>query len=83
MNAIPKKGIEIVLISECWLICIPQEKRDVPFCQEQIHITVRNNVAVAIPDKHPVTDSHTLIIPFRHVESFFDLSSYGKELVSF
>ena len=40
--------------------------------------------ALVIFDKFPVTKNHSLIIPKRHVESFFDLSSdeYADSLLS-
>jgi diadenosine tetraphosphate (Ap4A) HIT family hydrolase len=34
----------------------------------------QNSGAVAIRDRYPVADQHTLIVPRRHVESPFDLS---------
>ena len=32
-----------------------------------------NRLAIAIRDNYPVTKYHTLIIPIRHVSTFFDL----------
>lgn len=42
-----------------------------PFCSPH-DIIAANNLAYAIFDKHPVSPGHTLIIPHRHVSSFFD-----------
>ncbi len=44
------------------------------FCniREDIQYDVKN--AFAISDKYPVTKYHTLVIPKRHVESYFDLT---------
>lgn len=33
---------------------------------------MRNDAAMAFRDAHPVTPGHTLVIPVRHVPSFFD-----------
>ena len=33
-----------------------------------------NDLAFCIPDGYPVTDGHALIIPKRHVDSFFDIT---------
>ena len=44
-----------------------------PFCNlEQSSIVLVNDHAVAIYDAFPVTLGHSLIIPKRHVESFFE-----------
>ncbi len=48
-------------------------KRKCPFCEPvPERILVKNNLAYAIWDINPVTKGHTLIIPFRHVPSFFE-----------
>ena len=49
--------------------------KDCIFCNlEHSRIEDRNEFFVAIKDLYPVTEGHTLIIPSRHVESFFELS---------
>lgn len=51
------------------------------FCSiEPDQVIAENDLAFAIRDKFPVTRLHTLIIPKRHVESYFDLQP--SELVS-
>jgi diadenosine tetraphosphate (Ap4A) HIT family hydrolase len=47
------------------------------FCQLVAAPLSSNTLAYAIRDGNPVTPLHTLIIPRRHVESFFDL--HGAE----
>lgn len=47
------------------------------FCQVMATPVGSNALAYTIRDGNPVTPLHTLIIPRRHVESFFDL--YGAE----
>jgi diadenosine tetraphosphate (Ap4A) HIT family hydrolase len=45
------------------------------FCEvEEERKTTSNEFAYSIRDGFPVTDLHTLIIPRRHVETYFDLS---------
>jgi diadenosine tetraphosphate (Ap4A) HIT family hydrolase/5-methylcytosine-specific restriction endonuclease McrA len=45
-----------------------------PFCEiEGRQILASNALGLALWDRHPVTELHTLIIPRRHAESFFDL----------
>jgi diadenosine tetraphosphate (Ap4A) HIT family hydrolase/5-methylcytosine-specific restriction endonuclease McrA len=45
------------------------------FCDyPESRLILENNLAIAIKDKYPVTPMHTLIIPKRHCESYFDLS---------
>ena len=47
-----------------------------PFCETtDLAILERNDYLYAIRDKFPVTELHTLLIPFRHVESYFDLDN--------
>ena len=47
-----------------------------PFCDPvEDNVVDRNELALALPDKYPVTDKHTLIIPIRHTPTYFDLGS--------
>jgi ATP adenylyltransferase len=49
------------------------------FCQiKQDRITAENELCIAVRDAYPVSPHHTLIIPKRHVASYFDL--YQPEL---
>jgi len=51
-----------------------------PFCTlPQARIVDQNDLAVAIRDGFPVSPGHTLLIPKRHVGSFFEL---GEDEVS-
>jgi len=46
---------------------------DCPFCNpESTRITAENPSARAIRDAYPVTPGHTLIIPRRHIPTWFD-----------
>lgn len=42
-------------------------------------VLFRNDAAVAVLDAHPVTLGHTLVIPRRHVASFFDATPLERE----
>ncbi|QNF29960.1 HIT family protein [Metabacillus elymi] len=44
-------------------------------------IIFENNLAQAFFDKYPVTKGHLLIIPKRHVENYFDLTSEEKQAI--
>jgi len=49
--------------------------KDCLFCNlEEKKIIHENNLACVIADEYPVTDSHSLIIPKRHVVDYFSLS---------
>lgn len=54
------------------------------FCDAEMRVlsvgkhTLANELAIAIEDRHPVTERHVLVLPRRHVESYFDL--YQPEL---
>ena len=46
------------------------------FCTLPLQRVVdENGTALSIRDKYPVSPGHTLLIPKRHTESFFDLSA--------
>jgi len=44
------------------------------FCSPR-EVTGRNELAYCERDSYPVSPGHSLIIPFRHCASFFDLTS--------
>lgn len=49
---------------------------DCPFCiiREKNALLFENDFAFAILDHFPVSDGHVLIIPKRHVKTYFDLN---------
>lgn len=51
------------------------------FCQVAAPTVGSNTLSYAIRDGNPVTSLHTLIIPRRHVESFFDLRSGERNAI--
>jgi len=54
-----------------------QLRPDCPFCYENIksEIIARHDSVCAINDKYPVTKDHILIIPVKHSEDFFSLTT--------
>jgi diadenosine tetraphosphate (Ap4A) HIT family hydrolase len=38
------------------------------------HAVLENHVAIAVADRYPVTEGHTLVIPRKHVASVYDLT---------
>ena len=50
------------------------EKNNCAFCNNDDKKLIETKNAFVISDKYPVTQSHSLIIPKRHVESFFELT---------
>jgi diadenosine tetraphosphate (Ap4A) HIT family hydrolase len=42
-------------------------------------IIAENDLAYAAYDGYPVTELHTLIIPKRHAESYFDLTDQERD----
>ena len=42
------------------------------------HIIARNGLAYTVRDTSPVTPLHTLILPNRHISSYFDLDAKEK-----
>ena len=58
--------------------------KDCPFCrilQSDVsqRIVSENDLAIVIRDGYPVSEGHTLIIPKRHVGSFFDITDAERE----
>ena len=54
---------------------------DCPFCNiPDERIILGNESVIAFLDLYPVNPGHTLVIPRRHVASFFDLTSKEQEL---
>ena len=52
-----------------------------PFCVgTKLSVLAENDFAYAIYDKNPVTALHSLVIPKRHISSFFALT--GEELLA-
>ncbi len=46
---------------------------DCLFCNlPESRVLLRNEAAIAVRDAFPVSQGHTLVIPQRHVQSFFD-----------
>lgn len=51
-----------------------------PFCALPAgRLLFRNDAAVVVRDAYPVTPGHTLVIPVRHVTSFFDATPTERE----
>lgn len=51
-----------------------------PFCTlPESRVLFRNYAAVAIRDAYPVTQGHTLVIPLRHIASFFDATARERD----
>ena len=54
-----------------------------PFCSfDQSSVLHENEYVYAISDGYPVTKGHALIIPKRHVDSFFDLTDEERHAAS-
>ncbi len=45
-------------------------------------VIVENDLALAFFDGYPVNEGHTLIIPKRHVETYFDATQEEKNAIS-
>ncbi len=49
--------------------------KDCVFCNiGQDQILMKNDLAYVINDKYPHSKGHILVIPYNHVEAFFDLT---------
>ncbi|WP_457567732.1 HIT family protein [Desulfurobacterium sp.] len=53
-----------------------------PFCRrEELPIVLSNKHSFAIFDRYPVTPGHMLIIPVRHVSSWFDITREERDSI--
>lgn len=54
--------------------------RTCEFCNiEKSEVIIEGDYSLAFYDKFPVNIGHTLVIPKKHIESYFDLSIQEKE----
>ena len=58
-------------LSECVFCNIPRDE-----------ILVENNLALAFFDGYPVNQGHVLIVPRRHVETYFDATLDEKDAIT-
>ena len=56
-------------------------RSDCPFCGKKIEtrIIAQEGTVIAIRDKYPVTNMHTLILPRRHISDYFEFTSKERE----
>ncbi|MFC1664823.1 HIT family protein [Pseudomonadota bacterium] len=55
-----------------------------PFCNvihggEKDRVILKNDLGIAIRDGYPITKGHSLIIPNRHIGSFFETTSSERQ----
>lgn len=61
------------------VVTVLDSPMDCPFCQiDKSRIVFENDNAFAIYDGYPVSPGHSLIIPKRHIASFFEASRDEK-----
>lgn len=60
------------------------EENKCPFCQlsRKVEIICETATCVAFYDGYPVSPGHALIIPKRHVASYFDLTDHEREAMN-
>jgi diadenosine tetraphosphate (Ap4A) HIT family hydrolase len=58
-------------LSECVFCNIPRDE-----------IIAENELALAFFDRYPVNQGHTLIVPKRHVETYFDATLDEKDAIT-
>lgn len=67
-SALPRQDPARGRLGDCPFCCLPEHR-----------ILDRNDRAVVVRDAFPVTLGHTLVIPTRHVASFFDATADERE----
>lgn len=46
-----------------------------PFCRREGHLLAESPLALAFEDAYPVSRGHALVVPRRHVESYFECTA--------
>lgn len=61
-----------------------KEDETCPFCRlsRKVEVICETATCVAFYDRYPVSPGHALIIPKRHVESYFDLTNREREAMN-
>ena len=61
-----------------------EENRACPFCRlaRRVEVICETATCVAFYDGYPVSPGHALIIPKRHVASYFDLTNHEREAMN-
>ena len=55
------------------------KSRECPFCNiDPSAVILKNELCFAIFDKYPVNPGHVLVIPYRHVADYFELTKEEK-----
>ena len=60
------------------------ETKNCPFCKlaQHVEIICESEICVAFFDGYPVSPGHALIIPKRHVASYFDLTDAERKAMN-
>ena len=62
-----------------WYSMPCMENKPCVFCSSSFTAVHQNDSAIAALDNYPVTAYHTLIIPRRHISSFFELTKNEQQ----
>jgi len=55
-------------------------KNNCPYCHfDEYDIIDKNEFGVILPELHPLSKGHSVIIPIRHVSSFFDVTEKERK----
>lgn len=59
---------------------MPSPTSGCPFCAPSEHTVLeRSSYGFVLPDRHPVTRGHTIVVPQRHVASIFELPTSEQQ----
>nr|WP_174507126.1 HIT family protein [Acinetobacter sp. Marseille-Q1620] len=54
-----------------------------PYCEfDEFNIIDKNDFGAILPEPNPLTEGHSVIIPLRHVSSFFDVTDKERKSLS-
>ena len=74
MVLIRRNDVGVYMIAHC-VFCEIQKN------EPALRIIAQNKFAIAMSDGFPLTNGHTLLIPKRHIQSFFDITEKERTAI--
>ncbi|OTG85080.1 HIT family protein [Acinetobacter sp. ANC 4648] len=57
-------------------------EKNCPFCEfDEYDIIDKNEFGVILPEQNPLTKGHSVIIPVRHIASFFEITDKERKSI--
>lgn len=58
-------------------------EHECPYCNhDEYDVIDKNDYGVILPELHPLTKGHSVIVPVRHISSFFEITDKERKSLS-